>query len=257
MIARWGGGFDDFALHIVESSRPEEIERALRFGWYLHRVEKCPEFTASEIAELFQRAHISKPNVTRLAERLAKTQRTFRGSTPGRFRLTAGTLAELDEEFPGAFEDERPAAVSGLVLKLEAKLVSLLDSQVRSFVQEAVNCFRAGHLRAAVVLSWIGAVAVLQNYVASNYLAAFNSDAKSNGFLKRDARGASEFSKIKEADFLDSSERIGVLSNAVKKELKVCLERRNNCGHPNDYIVTETAVAAHVESLIVHVFERY
>jgi hypothetical protein len=93
--------------------------------------------------------------------------------------------------------------------------------------------------------------------VASNRLAEFNSDAKSNGLIKRDARGNSGFSRVKEADFLDTAERIGVLSNAVKKELKVCLDRRNNCGHPNDYIVTETAVAAHIESLVVHVFERY
>jgi hypothetical protein len=253
---KWGGGFDDFASFIVESCRPEEIERAIRFGWYLQRVEECAEFSAHEIAELFQRAHISRPNVTRLAERLANTRRTFRGSTPGRFRLTAATLAELDEEFKGALEDPL-AELSGFVLKLEGKLNALSDQHIRSFVQEAVNCLRGGQLRAAVVLSWIGAVAVLQDYVASKYLVEFNSDAKANGLLKRDARGTSDFSRVREADFLDSAERIGVLSNAVKKELKVCLDRRNNCGHPNDYVATETAVAAHIESLIVHVFERY
>lgn len=253
---KWGGGFDDFARFVLDSSPPEEIERALRFAWYLHRFEGDTEFTAQDIAELFRRAHISKPNVTRLGERLANTRRTFRGSTAGRFRLTAPALAELDEEFQFALEDPFEEA-SGFVLKLEGKLSALSDPYVRSFVQEAVNCLRAGHLRAAVVLSWIGAIAVLQNYVATNRLAEFNVDAKSNGFLKQDARGPADFSRVKESDFLDSAERIGVLSNAVKKELKVCLDRRNNCGHPNDYIVTETAVAAHIESLVVHVFERY
>jgi hypothetical protein len=253
---KWSGGFDDFALHIVESSRPEEIERAVRFAWYLHRVEECREFSAQEIAELFQRAHISRPNVTRMAERLANTRRTFRGSTPGKLRLTAAALAELDEEFKGAFDDQLEEA-SGFVLKLESKLGGLPDPHVRSFVQEAVNCLRAGHLRAAVVLSWIGAIAVLQNYVASDHLADFNADATSNGLLKRDARGTPDFSKVREADFLDSAERIGVISNAVKKELKICLDRRNNCGHPNDYVVTQTTVAAHIESLVVHVFERH
>jgi hypothetical protein len=253
---KWDGGFDDFALHIVESSRPEEIERALRFAWYLHRVEECREFSAQEIAELFRRANISRPNVTRLAERLANTRRTFRGSTPGRFRLTATTLAELDDEFAGAFVDQLEE-VSGFVFKLEGKLGGLSDPHVRSFVQEAVNCLRAGHLRAAVVLSWIGAIAVLQDRVARDHLANFNDDAKSNGLLKRDARGIADFSKVKEADFLDSAERIGVISSAVKKELKICLDRRNNCGHPNDYVVTQTTVAAHIESLLVHVFERH
>lgn len=253
---KWGGGFDDFARCVLESSPPEEIERALRFAWYLHRFEGDPEFTAHDIAELFRRAHVSRPNVTRLGERLAGTRRTFRGSTPGRFRLTAAAIAEIDEEFRGALEDQ-PEPAAGFVTKLESKLSRLSDPYVRSFVHEAINCLRAGHLRAAVVLSWIGAVAVLQSYVASNRLSEFNSDAKSNGLLKREARGTSDFSRVKEADFLDSAERIGVLSNAVKKELKVCLDRRNNCGHPNDYVVTETAVAAHIESLIVHVFERY
>jgi hypothetical protein len=253
---KWGGGFDGFASYIVELSRPEEIERAIRFGWYLQRVEGRMEFSAHEIAELFRRANISRSNVTRLAERLANTRRTFRGSTPGRFRLTATTLSELDEEFKDAMGDPFPES-RGFVLKLEGKLNGLSEPHIRSFVLEAVNCLRGGHLRAGVVLSWIGAIAVLQDYVASKYLAEFNNDAKASGLLKRDARSVSDFSKIKEADFLDSAERIGVLSNAVKKELKVCLDRRNNCGHPNDYVVTETAVAAHIESLIVHVFERY
>ena len=252
---KWGGGFDDFALHIVESGPPAEIERALRFAWYLHRIEETTEFSAQEIAELFRRALISRPNVTRLAERLANDRRTFRGSTLGRFRLTAVALTEMDDEFRGAVEEK--VSLSGFVLRLEGKLKGLSDPLVRSFVQEAVNCLRAGHLRAAVVLSWIGALAVLQHDIALNSLANFNLDAKSNGLLKRDARGVSDFSRIKEADFLDVAERIGVLSNAVKKELKVCLERRNNCGHPNDYIATETAVAAHIESLIVHIFERH
>ncbi len=107
------------------------------------------------------------------------------------------------------------------------------------------------------MLSWIGAIAVLQAYVASNHLGDFNIDAKANGLLKRDARGVLDLSKVKEADFLDSAERIGVISSAVKKELKICLDRRNNCGHPSDYVVTQTAVAAHIESLLLHVFERH
>lgn len=253
---KWGGGFDDFAGCVVESSPPAEIERAIRFAWYLHRFEEAREFTAQEIAELFRRALISRPNVTRLAERLSNDRRTFRGSTLGRFRLTAQAISEIDEEFPAIFEEES-APVAGFVLTLEKKLAGLPDTYVRNFVQEAVNCLKARHLRAAVVLSWIGAIAVLQHHVAANFLEEFNMDAKSNGLLKRDARGAADFSRIREADFLDSAERIGRLSNAVKKELKVCLDRRNNCGHPNDFIVTETTVAAHIESLIVHVFERY
>lgn len=82
---KWSGGFDDFARCVLEASPPEEIERALRFAWYLHRFEGDAEFTAHDIAELFRRAHVSRPNVTRLAERLAGTRRTFRGSTPGDF----------------------------------------------------------------------------------------------------------------------------------------------------------------------------
>lgn len=253
---KWGGGFDDFAMAVVEGSPPAEIERAIRFAWYLHRFEQSGEFTAQEIAELFKRALISRPNVTRLAERLTNDRRTFRGSTVGRFRLTSQAVSEIDEEFRGALEDQPEAAI-GFIATLESKLGQLSDKYVRSFVQEAIDCLKRGHRRAAVVLSWIGAVAVLQHHVAAKCMAEFNADARSNGLLKRDARSTSDFSRVKEADFLDSAERIGILSNAVKKELKICLDRRNNCGHPNDYVVTETAVAAHIESLIVHVFERY
>ncbi len=194
---KWYGGFDDFARCVLDSSPPEEIERALRFAWYLHRFEGDSEFTAQDIAELFRRAHISKPNVSRLTDRLASTRRTFKGSTSGRFRLTAPAIAEIDEEFRGALEYQ-PEPSNGLVKKLESKLSGLSDPQVSSFVREAIDCLNAGHLRAAVVLSWIGAVAVLHAYVAANHLLDFNADAKSNGLLKRDARGTSDFSRIKE-----------------------------------------------------------
>lgn len=254
-MPKWGGGFDDFAECVIASSRPEEIERALRFGWYLHRVEECREFSAQEIAELFVRANISKPNVSRLGQRLANTRRTFRGSTQGRFRLTAAALDEFDDEFKGAFEEPMDPS-HGASERLASRL-SDLDELVQSFVSEAVGCLRVGHLRAAVVLSWVGAIGVLQHHVVRNHLEKFNADAKAIGFIKREAHTVSDLSKIKESEFLDMAERIGVLSGAVKKELKSCLDRRNNCGHPNDYIITPAMTVAHVESLLVHVFERY
>jgi hypothetical protein len=63
---------------------------------------------------------------------------------------------------------------------------------------------------------------------------------------------------MKEHDFLDVLNAIGVLGKNVKQELQNnCLQLRNSCGHPNSFKVGEHRVAAHIETLIQNVFSKF
>lgn len=140
---------------------------------------------------------------------------------------------------------------------LRQRLSSLASPNTKSFVEEAVECLEAGLYRAAIVFSWIGAVAVMQEYVVSNHLFAFNAEGARRDPKYRPAKTTDDLGRIKEYDFLQILAAISVIGNNVKQELEAALKLRNGCGHPNSLKIGEARTAAHVESLLLNVFSRF
>ena len=100
-------------------------------------------------------------------------------------------------------------------------------------LSEAIACFEAQLYRAAVVLSWVGAVSLLDHHVITGSLTAFNAEAAWRNAKYRPAKTRDDLARVKEADFLDCLEGASVIGKSVRKELGVCLDLRNGCGHPN------------------------
>jgi len=141
--------------------------------------------------------------------------------------------------------------------ELRALLPKLTDADVRTFVSEAVVCVEQSLFRAAVVLSWIGAVAVLYEHVLKRCLKRFNNEA-----LKRDpkwktAKTRDDLARMKEYDFLQILEKLSVVGKNTKHELEQCLKLRNACGHPSSLQVGHHKVAAHLETLMLNVFAKF
>jgi hypothetical protein len=135
---------------------------------------------------------------------------------------------------------------------------SVMDPLTKSFVMEAIKCFEAHQYRAAVVFSWAGAVALLHGHVFSKKLANFNAEAARRDAKWRVAKQQDDLGRMKEYDFLDVCEAIGVIGKNVKQILQnECLMLRNACGHPNSASIAENSVAAHIEKLIKNVFSRF
>lgn len=135
---------------------------------------------------------------------------------------------------------------------------SIADPLTKSFVVEAIACFEAHQYRAAVVFSWAGAVALLHGYIFSQKLVEFNAEAARRDSKWRIAKQQDDLGRMKERDFLDVCEAIGVIDKNVKQILQnECLMLRNACGHPNSASIAENSVAAHIEKLIKNVFSRF
>jgi hypothetical protein len=133
----------------------------------------------------------------------------------------------------------------------------LTNPDTKRFVEEAVECFESRKFRAAVVLSWVGAVSLIQEHIMSKELTAFNTEALRRDPKWRTAKTADDLSRMKEADFLEVISAISVIGKNVKQELEGCLKLRNGCGHPNSLQIGEARVSAHVEVLILNVFARF
>lgn len=162
-------------------------------------------------------------------------------------------------------------AVAKVISDLREILKEIKNKQTRIFLEEAIACHEYGLYRSAIVMSWLVAVHILHQHVSKkNILKKFNTEGrrrieKINANTKNKAKikewktinSIDGLSRIKETEFLDMIESIEVIDKSVKNKLKECLDSRNDCSHPNKSKVGINLSAAHIESLILNVFERF
>jgi hypothetical protein len=150
-----------------------------------------------------------------------------------------------------------PAAMQ-VAIDLRAHLEKITDEQTRTFVEEAISCHEAQLYRSAVVMAWLGAVDILHKHVHSSHLTAFNAEAaKVMGKKWKHAVTPDDLGRMGESDFLDRLASLSIIGKNVKIELKTCLDRRNGCGHPNSYQIGVNQSAAHIETLLLNVFQKF
>ena len=148
-------------------------------------------------------------------------------------------------------------AADRVATDLRAMIQYIKDEGTRSFVEEAIKCYEFGLYRSAIVMSWIGAVAVLYNHICADHLEAFNREAKRVDSRWKKAKTTDDLSRMGEADFLDRIAAISIIGKDVKRELTSCLGHRNGCSHPNSLEISTNAVASHIEVLLLNVFKKF
>lgn len=156
----------------------------------------------------------------------------------------------------GLLEDKK-SHIKNDAKDLRAHLTSINNPQTKSFIEEAISCLESDQKRAAVVLSWVGAMAVLYDHVVSNHLSVFNVEATKKDAKWKIDKNADDISKMKEFDFLNILESISMIGKNVKQELQQCLQLRNGCGHPNSLKIGVRKVSAHIEILVLNVFTKF
>ena len=143
------------------------------------------------------------------------------------------------------------------LVSLRSHLKKINSDEVRAFVEEALMCFESGCYRASVVLSWSGALGVLYNKILNSHLEEFNVALIKRFPKSKRMQLFDDFGLLKEHDFLEIACDISVIDRNCKTHLQnTCLKLRNSCGHPNTYKISEHSVLAHIEQLLLNVFER-
>lgn len=149
---------------------------------------------------------------------------------------------------------------------LKKYLSEITDLQRQSFIEEAIKSFDVGAHRAAIVLSWVGAVHIIQEHVIKSQRLAFNEagaaraakvSAAGGDFIFSPVKTLKDFGTIGESDFLQVCQDAGILHKAEKQQLTERLNLRNQCGHPNPLAVAEHVVASHIEILMRNVYAKY
>jgi len=183
-------------------------------------------------------AHLSSAE-----DKVFKTSQGWELTDAGR-EYIAGLAAQELSTSPAAAEAQ----------SLRALLPKLKNDDAKAFLAEAIVCAEQSLFRAAVVLSWVGAMALLHDYAATKHLMDFNADALKRNPKWQPAKTADDFGKMKEATFLDIAAAISLIAKNVNQELDSCLKLRNACGHPNSLKIGPNKVAAHLEVLALNVY---
>lgn len=184
---------------------------------------------------------------------------TLKRSNGGAILLPEGwKLTEAGRrQLKAAGWEGRPTHIVNLYDDLNDAISKIKNEERRSFLREAMQCYANEHYRSAVVLSWSGAVAVMHDYIFAKSLMQFNQEARRQGMIKRDIEHVSELQDVKDFFLLQVANSIGLLDKNQRVELDARRQFRNACGHPSALRIRERMVSAHLESLILNVFDRF
>jgi hypothetical protein len=116
---------------------------------------------------------------------------------------------------------------------MEELLNKVYDEEIKDYLNEAFKCYMGGSYRACVIISVIAGIYDLHKKVKA--LAASNSDFRK---LDDEIDKRKQNLQVYEKHLIDqcATNEIDMLNNNEQKELQRCLDTRNDCAHPSNFI---------------------
>lgn len=218
-----------------------------------HKLKKIP----SQSEMLAHGKYSTKPYRTRWGSFTQAREAAYKKyGTPSEVNISPTVQVKPSPHHPKKTTPDR--AVIGAANNLKPHLLKIKNSDTRNFVEEAIDCLEMELYRSAVVMSWVGAVSILYDYVLENKLDDFNSEAKRRNPKWKIASTKDDLSLMKESDFLDVLASLSIIGKNVKEQLKNnCLSLRNACGHPNSFRIGRSMVEGHLETLLLNIYEVF
>lgn len=175
------------------------------------------------------------PGVEQLFARLGQLQAEF-----GR------EVADVQRESPGAALDSLETALAGA------------PASYRPYLEEALECYRGGLYRAAILMVWAAVVQHLYSTAASHRggVAAIETANKARfgtSRAYREMKKADDFLYLGEHAFIQIGEDAGMFNRNARQLLHERLKLRNLCGHPTGYTAGREETVVFVESLLLNI----
>jgi hypothetical protein len=224
---------------------PREIIRL--FSWWLHVHGGRETIDNDALRKCYDELHMSAPNVAMYTGRMASQfEPPDLVKNKSGFKLTRELRQELDRKY-GVHHSV--IQVSKLLAELPSKLPDLAK---KTFLVEAIKCYRAEAYRACIVMVWN-----LLNWILSDTarLALFNAT-----IVKRNAKKAGlvvakydDFEDLKEREVVDICNTANLINSSVYKILVEKLARRNIAAHPSSVIVVQSQADDTITDLVNNV----
>jgi hypothetical protein len=206
------------------------------FAWHLHAYRNVEIIDNGSIRECFRELHEVPPDVTVYLPRMADGKPADLLRVRGGYKLAGSVKRALDAKYG---THQSVIAVTRLLAELPARVPDLAE---RTFLSEAINCYRAQAFRAAIVMSWNLSFDHLLGWIeaSATRLAAFNTAIltrypKSKVVIYKRA----DFEELKEVEVIEVCLTAGLLTKNVVEILREKLKRRNIAAHPSQVVIVQ------------------
>jgi hypothetical protein len=234
---------------LSSNGHPQKIEL---LGWYLHTHLGKTAFWPSDVERLYAKLSLAPPSgfggyFQNLAKQkiLLKDKLGYRLESAARQRLTSvhGTR-------------EVTLQLTALLANLPSMVPSLVE---KTYLNEALICYRHGAFRAAVVMTWNLAYHHLCSHVLSHRLADFNSRWQLSfpGHHKKTTlhiTSMDDFNReLKESEVIEICRLAQIITSDVARVMVEKLGRRNSAAHPSALVIEQLQVDAFIDDLVRNV----
>ncbi|PHQ57054.1 MAG: hypothetical protein COC16_02010 [Lutibacter sp.] len=154
----------------TDLSEKSELEKVKYVGFFLLKEKKNSDFTVSELSQLFSDVGFSKPNSSRLTDKIKKSRDFIKGTRNNSFTLHFKINSELETELPLLGEKSEE------VIAFDTILPESLFQGTRGYIEKLCKQINASFENnifdgAAVLMRRLMEVLLVQGYDHQNRLA--------------------------------------------------------------------------------------
>jgi hypothetical protein len=232
-----------------DSLAPREKMRL--FAWYLHACRGMEILDNAAIRACFTAINAADPNVARELPRMADRRPPDLIRVRGGYKLEGTLKRSLDTEYA---LHPKVVLVSQLLSELPNRVPDLKE---RSFLSEAIDCYRVKAYRATTVMTWNLAFDHLLRWIMSDAarLVDFNA-AISKRYPKKapfQLMKYDDFTELKESEIIEICNTANLVSKNTTEILREKLKRRNLAAHPSDVVVGQAQADDTITDLVNNV----
>jgi hypothetical protein len=230
------------------------VERIKLFAWHLHAHKGHEYFGASDVKHCYEDLHLQEPtSIAPFLVSMEKKKPKELIKKPGGYKLEMRIREALDRKYGSR---TITVQVTDLLAKLPSSVPDLAE---RTFLDEALVCFKHGAFRAAIVMAWNLAYHHLCDHVLKKELARFNVQwpLVYQGHHKKGAKTVAKMEdlsdELKESEVIEICNSAGIISKDVHKILKAKLDRRNSAAHPSAVKIDQLQAEEFIDDIVKNV----
>jgi hypothetical protein len=213
-------------------------EKIRLFGWHLHTNKGKSSFDNGAIRGCYDELHLAPPNVAQYLSRLAESRPPDLVKVKDGYKLERSVRTVLDAKY-GVHHSV--VHVSKLLADLPSKVPTVAE---KTFLIEAMKCYRVEAYRACIVMAWNLAFDHLLNWILNDTtrLCAFNS-AITKRYPKRTGiviSNQDHFEVLKEFEVIEICQTASLTSKNIIDILREKLKKRNAAAHPSQVIFVQS-----------------
>jgi hypothetical protein len=241
----------DFVEQVSHFDALRPREKIQLFAWYLHTHRSTETFDYEAIRNCYKELHLIPDDVSVYIPRMAACSPPDLVKQRGSYKLARSVRSTLDAKY-GVHRSV--VQVSKLLSDLPDKVPDIAE---RTFLHEAMKCYRVEAYRACIVMTWNLAFDHLLRWILKDAqrLNDFNG-AIAKRFPKKPPCTIvtqDHFEELRESEIIEVCNSASLMSGNIIKILKEKLAKRNAAAHPSSVVVVQSQADDVVTDLVNNV----